>query len=103
MDRLLTVTVQGQTIPPPVEPGRVRELVERYRREGVEPRIDIEARHGSSHIRFVIPPPSSSGRGRPLDTWENEAVELWNHFDLNANPVDLHQLVAFIARMRTLL
>ena len=103
MDRLLTVAVQGQIIPPPVEPGRVRELVERHRREGVEPRIDIEARHGSSHVRFVIPPPPSSRRGRPLDMWESEAVKLWNLFGLNANPVDLHQLAAFIARLRTLL
>ncbi len=103
MDRLLTVAVQGQAIPPPVEPGRIRELVERYRREGIQPRIDIEARHGSSHVRFLIPAAAAAGRGRPLDTWESEVVELWTHFGLNANPVDLHQLAAFIARLKALL
>lgn len=97
MDRMLSVTVEGQRSPGRVSLGWVREVVERYRAAGIEPHIVVEAKHGRSHVSFTIPPPTR-GAVRKLDPWETAIANLWNEHDLNTTPVDLGELCAFLER-----
>ena len=102
LDRILSVTIQGQRSPGRVDPGWVRSVIERYRREGIEPSILVEATHGSSHVRFTHPPPPP-GKSRPLDKWEAATAQLWHEHRLNASPIDVVQLCAFLGRVQNML